>query len=253
MVNIIKDTNDILEYVEQKAKISIRCLGSRDKAEFSFRNYALTYHKEHNLFVIHYYEEFPDQVYGLAQEAVRILRAKQALKKDTLFPYASKVGVKKACLQLKKDYKALKIPHSQRALAFRHDYFTLMHLLGTIPGNCWITTWIYKKSPALKKASMMILEYLYSEKILGFSFSDEKRIPKKIFKATMSIKAAYALFLDRLLKQDKYFVPFKTTPYASIARTLVALNDKDRGVKGDIEVAKKWAAVLGVKGWFLWG
>lgn len=126
----------------------------------------------------------------------------------------------------------------------------LIHLL-SIPIGLRVGAWLREEHADLVPLQdrQVVREVKLSERTNTTEI--KRRIPKKIFDATQSINAAFAIFWADALQQPDLAEPFRD--YRKDGQVLVdLLNDIPPGPENDRELLDTWAQYLHLSDWYQW-
>lgn len=118
-----------------------------------------------------------------------------------------------------------------------------------------VDLWIQEHCPDLREAQARSIEAQINNNLGILDGGSRAGFPPQIFKASVSMNAAYAVFGGDLLGKPYLSVPYVSHGYGDIARKLIRIalgeTSDPLGIT-DREIIDAWAGELGISGWYDW-
>ncbi len=116
---------------------------------------------------------------------------------------------------------------------------------------------IYNKYPEFRHSQFVSLHQMYLEALQTYTNQDIKRLtPPRIFRASVTLNCAYALFIDYLYKGvTDYTSAYRSSDYYSFGKNLFDIWKKrmEKFTPGDeYEMVDEYAAILKLRPWYEW-
>jgi hypothetical protein len=127
--------------------------------------------------------------------------------------------------------------------------WTMMNLRSLAVGMR-VDAWIDSTMPELREAQQANLATQQQENAASLSF---RQGGLSLPRMSVSMVAAYALFVDRLCGMTGFAVPYRAAGFTDLGtRFLQAWDSIDSAATRDIELIDRWAAMCGLSGHYDW-
>ena len=129
----------------------------------------------------------------------------------------------------------------------------LITQLRSIPIGMHIDQWIYDTYPSIRTAQSSAINEQMRENVQVLGDQVKSMSPPKVYKASVSMNAAYAVFSDELYGEGGYSVPYQRASYANLGAELLDIWKKSLAEPtGDRALVDAWGKHLGVEKWYKW-
>jgi hypothetical protein len=129
----------------------------------------------------------------------------------------------------------------------------LITQLRSIPIGMHIDKWIYDTYPTLRTAQSSAINEQMRGNVQVLDAEVKGMSPPKVYKASVGMNAAYALFSDELYGEGGYSVGYRTAGYAGLGGELLDIWKKSSPeATGDKQLVDSWAKHLGIEKWYRW-
>ena len=252
-LELIRSVYDILEKVKEITNKKVEFIEKNDLPTYAAIKFArrnmpahLIFHKrEHNELVNHL----------IAHECGHILRMYAVPEENRLIPYSDDTLKSKALEQIEDEITALSkvIPFEQLASIVNLWYTGIIRQVTNQPPDIMIERWLYDDYPALRPYQKKSIEKQLNEGLEGLKASVSKITPKTILEASNIMNYAFFRLLG-LHFGTNLIRPYNNTLYLNRGKELAAIIEKEyiNTYEGDIQMANKWAQLLGLADWYKW-
>ncbi len=125
--------------------------------------------------------------------------------------------------------------------------------LCSIPIGMRIDRWIYDTYPSLRQAQSSAINEQQRNNMQVLSPQIRAMSPTKVYTASVSMNAAYALFCDELYGEGGYSVAYRTAGFATQgAQLLERWREILPAPAHDRQLVDAWAGALGLATWYQW-
>jgi len=143
-------------------------------------------------------------------------------------------------------------PESISALS-NHLFDGLMTQLRSIPSGLRVDSWIMGEFPELSELQQNSAMQQLQDNLQVLSPEIKKLAPTKIFRAILTMNAAFAEFWARHRSDPRLSLPYKAAGFAKAAEELLrALDENPADPSGDCRLIDLWSKHLGLSGWYQW-
>jgi hypothetical protein len=150
--------------------------------------------------------------------------------------------------------------HSHLPLAKARDlgsfiYDGLILQLRSMGPGLLVDRWIRQHCPDLHEAQELAIESEITNNLGALKPSTRANYPAKVYQASISMNAAYAIFGGDLLGKPYLAVPYISQGYGEKARRLIAFsldNRNSANEPADRQIIDSWAGELGISNWYYW-
>jgi hypothetical protein len=128
----------------------------------------------------------------------------------------------------------------------------MTHLL-SIPVSMRVADWIYANYPALHASQRAAVLKELAEAKAAAQPQIREMTPERIFKPTMAINAAYAMFWADKYEMRELAGPYRGSSGEADGRSLLKLwHEVPSDARHDRELIDRWGAGLNLTGWYRW-
>ena len=246
---LLPETREILGHLHNETGARIRLV----PAEAAYLSRAKLSARKSNQITIAYNPHTESIDYAVAHEAIRYLRFRQAAPEDRFLLAGDAETRMRAFRAVEKEIERQPWAIREYTLrAFDNLYEGILIRLVSTPGEFWINHFLKEAFPAFEGEMRKGLDAIFERAHQNLGEDLEKISPPTIYRATNAMNAALANFLGELLSNENYGAPYAGPSFGNLGKTLRLMNNEDRGHAGDMEAADKWAALLGLRGWYKW-
>jgi hypothetical protein len=129
----------------------------------------------------------------------------------------------------------------------------LMTHLRSTPIGLRVEAWIESELPSIADQQKSGIEQQLKENLLPIKGEVKKMTPEKIYDATLSVSAAYAIYWAEKWDQSQLVLPYRTAGYEEKGKRLMEIfNELPDAPSNDRELIDAWADELGVGSWHTW-
>ncbi len=134
---------------------------------------------------------------------------------------------------------------------FRMWHDGAIRQLGNFPVDMRIERWLSDEYPGLRAMQRDALSEQVREGKRTMGSSLREFTPPKVYRASNFMNAAYARYVDRLLRTGS-FSAYGRTDFYRLGRQWAdeIWETPDHGYPGDMETIEKWSHALGLDGWW---
>jgi hypothetical protein len=129
----------------------------------------------------------------------------------------------------------------------------LMLQLRSMPIGMRIDDWIWKEFPSLRSAQMQSIDAQIIENVRGLAPDVKKISPSRVWTASVSMSAAYAMFFERMTASYGKSLAFRSAGFEQSGESLLGLFDETPAdATSDRQLVDAWANRLEVSEWYEW-
>ena len=143
----------------------------------------------------------------------------------------------------------------ERALAdlFRTWHDGIVRQVTSFPADIRIEAWLYDCYPRMREVQVAALVEQLRENETVLRPEVAALTPRTVYRASILINCAFAQSLALLLDEPALCRGYPLQLRQQAAKLLREVSAaKDPGYTGDVKIARKWAELLGLSGWFKW-
>ncbi|MCX5966875.1 MAG: hypothetical protein NTV57_04345 [Cyanobacteria bacterium] len=118
-----------------------------------------------------------------------------------------------------------------------------------------VDRWIRQHGLDVSEAQGQAIESEITNNLAALKPSTRANYPAKVYEASISMNAAYAIHGGDLLGKPYLAVPYLSQGYGEIGRRLISLAVGGKGQTQELteqQIIDAWAQELGVEGWYEW-
>jgi hypothetical protein len=172
-----------------------------------------------------------------------------------LIPYSDDTLKLAALGQIEGEITALSkvLPFDKLAAIVNLWHTGIVRQMTNLPPDIMIEKWLFDAYPSLQPYQRKSIQKQLADSVDGLSNSVRQITPWTILEASNIMN--YAFFRLLGLHFGTNFVrAYNNTPYLKRGRELAAVTEKEyvNNYEGDIQMANRWAELLGLEGWFKW-
>jgi hypothetical protein len=251
-MNFSEDTKNILDLVEQRTGYPIQTISDSSMQVLAKVKMAS---EEFPVHIVSYKPNARGVDYHIAYECGFILRLYENPPEERYHFAATDVGrslVRKA-LSSNKQLKRMGLPDESVKQLTNQFFDGLMTQLRSVPIGLRIDQWIWDDHPSLRESQKTSMAKQQQDNVQALSPQVRSVAPVTVFNANAAMNAAYALFCDRLLRNELYVVPYRSAGFENTGERLIELLDelpKD-GIH-DRELVDAWGEELEIANWYKW-
>jgi hypothetical protein len=252
-IQLIDTVHMILEKVRDKTGKGIEFIEKNDLTTFAavkmarrnMPSHIIVYKKEHDEIINHL----------VAHECGHVLRMSAVPEEKRFVPYSDDNLKLTALSQIEDEITALSkvLSFDQLAAIVNLWYTGIIRQVTNHPPDIMIEKWLFDEYPALRPYQKKSIEKQLNESIAGLKDSVKQITPKTIVEASNIMNYAFFRLLG-LHFGTNYIRPYNNTPYVNRGKELAAIIEKEyiNTYEGDIQMANRWAQLLGLADWFKW-
>ncbi|MBI4427512.1 MAG: hypothetical protein HY562_00155 [Ignavibacteriales bacterium] len=247
--SLLPETENILGYVAAETGARIRLV----PAEAGYLSRAKLSSRKSNQVTIAYNPSSESSDYAVAHEAVRYLRFMRAPPEERHLLASSQDTRLRAYKAIEQETENHPWSIREPTLrGFEYLYEGILTQLVSTPGDFWINCFLKEQFPEFENELTKGADAIFNRAHPNLSEHLQLLAPPTIYRATNGMNAAFALYMTKLLGNEKYADPYLGTEFEQLGEKLRSHNQTDRKHPGDKETADKWAEILGLKGWYRW-
>jgi hypothetical protein len=237
-----KETGKNVEFIE---KNDLTTYAALKMARKNMTSHIIVYKKKHDEIINHL----------VAHECGHILRMFAVPEEKRLIPYSDDVLKLKALEQIETEITVLSkvLPFEQLAGIINLWYTGIIRQVTNHPPDIMIERWLYNDYPTLRPYQKKSIEKQLNESLEGLNAAASKITPKTILEASNIMNYAFFRMLG-LHFGTNFIRPYNNTTYVNRGKELAAVIEKEYidTYEGDIQMANRWAQLLGLADWFKW-
>ena len=127
----------------------------------------------------------------------------------------------------------------------------IVHLL-SVPTGLRVSAWLEENYPELSDLQRKHVDKELAIGKVNFEDNIKGLFPPQIYKATMSISAAYALYWSQKYNDPKIFAPYRFDYRKSADELLSVQQAISSDPAHDRELVDAWGEILGLTSWYRW-
>lgn len=129
----------------------------------------------------------------------------------------------------------------------------LVSQVSNYPADMKIERWLWEKHARLREYQELSLRRQLSEQCQAMR-SKAALTPTRVYRASMTMNAAFACYMSYLFENASFLEPYKGTMYCRLGRDLAegVWSIEDGGYPEDTAQTNRWASILGMAHWFDW-
>ncbi len=252
-IHLIDAVHVILDRVKEETGKSVEFIKKNDLntlatvkiARRDMPSHLVFYRKTHDNIINHL----------IAHECGHILRMFAVSEEKRLIPYSNDMLKLKALEQIENEINSLSkiLPFEQLSQIVNLWYTGIIRQVTNQPPDVMIERWLYDDYPSLRPYQKKSIEKQLEEGLSGLKDAAKKIIPKTILEASNIMNYAFFRLLG-LHFGTNFIRPYNNTPYVNRGKELAAVIEKEyiNTYEGDIQMANRWAQLLGLADWFKW-
>lgn len=252
-IHLIDAVHTILDRVKEETGKNVEFIEKNDLTTFAAVKMARRTMPSHMVFYRKQHDELINHL--VAHECGHLLRMFAVPEEKRLTPYTDDTLKLNAFSKIETEIIALAktIPIERLSGILSLWYTGIIRQVTNQPPDIMIERWLYDEYPTLRPYQKKSIEQQLSQGIEGLNDAVCKITPKTIFEASNIMN--YAFFRMLGLHFGTNFIRlYNNTPYVNRGKELATVIEKEyiNTYEGDIQMANRWAQILGLADWFKW-
>ncbi len=193
--------------------------------------------------------------YLVAHECGHLLRLWSVPPGERLVPAVGRKERMIAYGQLLNELPGLVRPLPEKAIAklLRMWHDGIVRQVTSFPADIRIEAWLYDCYPRMREVQVAALVEQLRENETVLRPEVAALTPRTVYRASILINCAFAQSLALLLGEPALCRGYPLQLRQQAAKLLREMGtEKDPSYTGDVKIAREWAELLGLSGWFGW-
>lgn len=252
-IHLIDTVHEILDKVKEETGKSVEFIEKNDLTTFAAVKMARRNMPSHMVLYRTQHDELINHL--VAHECGHLLRMFAVPEERRLTPHTDDTLKLKALEKIENEITALSktIPLEKLSGILNLWYTGIVRQVTNQPPDIMIERWLYDDYPALRPYQKKSIEKQLSQGIEGLNAAVSSITPRTILEASNVMNYAFFRMLG-LHFGTNFIRPYNNTQYVNRGKELAAIIEKEyiNTYEGDIQMANRWAQLLGLADWFKW-